>query len=141
MYKFIMSIGDWSNDGHGQHVTYTIKSNKPVEEVREAHFNIKDKTGIDIENICSEYQDCRLDDTYYNKLLDLGFKFPPTEFDSHDITPFTMARIWIFLLNKTDPSLNLNMENTKDIPTLHFYGFDEKNRHIDFVGYGCFSDD
>ena len=38
------------------------------------------------------------------------------------------------------PSLKLQFAPKEEMPTLHFYGCDEKNRHINFVGYGCFQD-
>ena len=40
MYKFVIPIGDWSEDGHGKHDDYVVTSNKPVEAVREAHYRI-----------------------------------------------------------------------------------------------------
>lgn len=136
MYKFIMSIGDWSDDGHGLHDDYTIKSNKPVETVREAHYTIKEKTGVDIENICCEYQNSRISNDDFNKLTRLGFTFPGP--DEKHLTPETMAKMWVFLLNKTDPSLKLTFTAENELPTLHFYGYDDKGRHIDQIGYGCF---
>lgn len=55
MYQFKMTIGDWSDDGHGRYEDFVVRSNVPVEQVREAYFRIKDVTGIDIESICSNY--------------------------------------------------------------------------------------
>ena len=55
MYQFKLPIGDWSSDGHCVCEYYLVSSNRPVEEVREAHYKINEKTGIDIESECSEY--------------------------------------------------------------------------------------
>ena len=49
-----------------------------------------------------------------------------------------MARLWIFLLQKADPSLKLEIKDD-DIPNLQFCGADDKGRHIGKVGYGLFS--
>lgn len=153
-HLFKLPIGDWSDDGHGECSYYTIKSNKSVEEVREIHFKIKDSLGIDIESIASEYEDSSIDSDIVEKLFEMGFKeFLGTrygvcleceneedeEYDSEwTITSEGMAYLWLFLLMKADSSLKLEFDKTVKIPMLPFYGFDEKNRHISFVGYGCF---
>lgn len=133
MYKFRMSIGDWSNDGHGKHEDFVVESNAPVEVVREAHFVIKDVTGINIEKICRDYEDSSVPEEIVDELKDIGFEFecPGGTY------PEEMANLWIFLLQKANPVLELKIIKDK-IPTLHFYGFDEKKRHISFVGYGLF---
>lgn len=132
-YKFRMSIGDWSNDGHGKHEDYIVMSNHPVERVREAHFRIKEVTGIDIENLCSDYEDSTIPSEVEDRLLVMGF-----EFECEGCTyAEEFAYLWKFLLQKADPGLKLKFSDD-DIPTLHFYGFDEKRRHIGHVGYGLF---
>jgi len=134
-----MSIGDWSDDGHGKHDDFIISSNKPVEDVREAHFKIKAVTGIDIENICSEYEETLISDINVEELNKLGFRFHEDTYDDGTIDMYSseMARLWVFLLEKADPELQL-MFIDDDIPDLHFYGFDNKRRHIGQVGYGLF---
>lgn len=132
-YKFRMSIGDWSDDGHGKHEDYIIKSNKPVKDVREAHFRIKEVTGIDIDHLCRDYEDSHIPSDVEDKLLAMGFGFE----DEGCTYPDEFASLWVFLLQKADPGLELKIVND-DIPTLHFYGFDEKRRHIGHVGYGLF---
>lgn len=86
MYKFYITIGDWSCDGHG-------------------------RMGFEFEN---------------GSGMGCGIVSVPE-----------MARLWIFLLQKTNPSLKLKIVKD-DIPRLQFYGFDEKGRHIGGVGYGLF---
>lgn len=132
-YKFRMSIGDWSDDGHGKHKDYIVLSNHPVERVREAHFRIKEVTGIDIDNLCRRYDDSSIPSEVEDKLLEIGF-----EFECEGCTyPDEFASLWVFLLWKADPGLELKIVND-NIPTLHFYGFDEKRRHIGHIGYGLF---
>lgn len=138
MYKFRMSIGDWSDDGHGKHEDFIVSSNVPVEIVREAHFAMKDKLGFSIEDICSEYEDTVIDIKITKMIEDLGFEFEDyTSYGEADMYAKAMAELWVFLLQKVDNSLELKIIDD-DIPTLHFYGFDEKKRHIKQVGYGLF---
>lgn len=130
MYKFRMSIGDWSDDGHGKHEDFIISSNVPVQVVREAHFAMKDKLGFSVEDICSEYEDTVIDIKTTKIIKDLGFEFEDyTEYGEADMYCTAMAKLWIFLLQKVDPNLELRIIND-DIPYFHFYGFDEKKRHI-----------
>lgn len=139
MYKFRLAIGDWSCDGHGIHEDFTVLSNMPVEAVREAHYKIEEKTGIRIEEICSEYEEDEIEAEKVQIIKELGFNFENSTGLGDGITnPAEMARLWIFLLQKADPSLKLEIV-PNDMPTLHFYGFDDQSRHIGFVGYGLFS--
>lgn len=141
MYRFRMTIGDFSGDGHGLKQEYIIFSNAPVETVREAHYRIKDVTGVDIENICSEYEDDVLDAENVKRLQKSGYPLEDVAADgSVCMNAKEMARLWLFLLQKADPALKLTFAEDEEIPDLQFYGFDEKGRHVDFVGYGVFLD-
>lgn len=137
MYKFRMSIGDWSDDGHGKHEDFIIASNVPVEIVREAHFAMKESLGFSIEDFCYEYEDSVIDSKTTKAIMELGFEFENVGDEEVGTYPEEMARLWIFLLKKVD--VNLELKIIKDeIPTLHFYGYDKKKRHIGYVGYGLF---
>lgn len=138
MYQFKMTIGDWSDDGHGRYEDFVVRSNVPVEQVREAHFRIKDVTGIDIESICSNYGEDEIGQDTVEQLQELGFEFENATGMGPGVTnPEEMARLWVFLLQKADPSLDLALVLT-EIPMLHFHGFDNKKRHISSIGYGLF---
>ncbi len=140
MYSFRMPIGDWSDDGHGKCDYYYIKSNKPVEEVREIHFQILDKTGFDIEETCSEYEDSSISEDQFNELVALGLEAKRFDYPYNGrvyISSENMCYLWTFLLMKTDATLKLEIEKTPEM--LPFYGVDNKMRHIGFVGYGCFN--
>ena len=156
-YTFKMPIGDWSDDGHGQCDYFQVESDVPVEEVREAHFLIKEKTAIDIGNVCSEHQEPYLMFEDVRKLLDLGFnKDLISDFDEElfekakaenepdyyeenadGVDSETVAHIWLFLLNKVNPDMNLKIIPDKE-EMLVFYGSDKKGRFIESPGYGCF---
>jgi hypothetical protein len=137
MYKFRMSIGDWSDDGHGKHEDFIISSNVPVNVVREAHFTMRDELGFSIEDICSEYEDSVIDSKITKTIMELGYEFEDIEDGEAGMYPEEMVRLWIFLLQKVDTNLELKIIKD-EIPTFHFYGFDGKNRHIGQVGYGLF---
>jgi len=48
-----------------------------------------------------------------------------------------MANLWVLLLMKTDPSLEMKIAPEERV-MLTFYGLDDKGRHIGCVGYGLF---
>lgn len=141
-YIFRLPIGDWSDDGHGDCEYYYIKSTKPVEEVREAHFLIEEKTGVNIHKICNDYENSYVSADIFNKLLELGFNdgvLGDYVIDGDNevfLEAKDMSDIWLFLLNQTDPELKLEAAYHKEPEMLPFYGFDEKGRHIGQVGYG-----
>lgn len=138
MYKFRLIIGDWSADGHGRCEGFIIASNVPVETVREAHYKIKDITGVDIEGICSDYGADEIDEEIVDVLKKLGFQFENSSGMGDGVVSVPeMARLWIFLLQKSDPALELEVVEDV-IPDFQFFGFDEKERHIYSVGYGLF---
>ena len=139
---FKLPIGDWSGDGHGKCDYYLIESNKSVQQVREVHFKIFEKTGINIHAIANDYEDSHISYEVFDALTSLGYNFIENHDDDDEgfyATSKEMANIWIFLLTKTDKKLMLKIIDDKD-DMLPFYGYDKKKRHIDGVGYGCFSE-
>lgn len=66
---------------------------------------------------------------------------PLPELDSEDeFDKFTledMCKIVIWFIMQADLELKLDIVEN-DIQMLPFYGYDEKNRHIGFFGYGLF---
>lgn len=136
IHRFQMPIGDWSCDGHERCDYYTIESNKPIEAVREAHFNILPKTGIDIERICPNIYDDTIDIETLAKLKTMGF-VPSHHFNDETVLSSSdMAHIWVILLMQADPELDLTIVIEEEMDILPFIGYDDKGRHIGNIGYG-----
>lgn len=153
MYKFRLPIGDWSRDGHNECIDYYVSSNKQIDEVREAHFKIQEITGIEIEEVVGTYDESWIEPEDVRKLIDLGFYDYMSKFEDYsyikehaeslnddekdyEVDSEIMVNLWIFLLCKVDPELELKLEEPTEM--LPFYGRDEKGRHIGQVGYGLF---
>ena len=140
-FKFKIAIGDWSGDGHGINEYFKIKSNKSVEEVREAYFKAIQILGKDYpKEICQEYEDDYVSEYDQEELEELGFVF--THYHENTLglvypTAKGMLELTLWFLKQGDPDLILKQE--EEVPTLHFYGFDDKERHIGFIGYGLFN--
>lgn len=136
VYQFYLPIGDWSDDGHGRCQQFLVNSNAPVERVREAHFRIKETTGIDIESICGGCEENTISPDVSEKIAALGIPFEPGE--DGQVFSEDMAHLWVALLQLADPELKLQIQRETYIPMLTFPGYDEKGRHIGDVGYGVF---
>lgn len=57
MHYIIFPIGDWSCDGHSCYADFLVKSDKPLQEVREIHFRENDFIG----SLCSDYRDNKIE--------------------------------------------------------------------------------
>lgn len=141
-------IGDWSGDGHKQCEYYVAVSEKPVEDIREAHFKAPEIVGFEIGDICRPYEDSILERRFYDKLRELGYDFDLFDEDNEKedgieldeegrpgLSPYGVFRIWLFLLNYIDPSLRLE---ALPIRPLNFFGCDEEGRYLRTPGYGTF---
>lgn len=131
-YKFEICIGDWSGDGHGQNESFLFGSNKPIEEVREAYFLAKK----DFKNLCPEnfaYSDF-LSDEEIKIIISTGFILE----EEDSCSPEEMARYVAWFCMKGNQELELNYLPGDSFPTLHFYSYDSKKRHIGFIGYKKF---
>lgn len=138
-YQFEMYIGDWSCNGHERCDTFIIQSKKPVQAVREAHFRIPAVTGINIEKLDQPRPHRLTFDGVPVKgvkaINALGFEPALPENEPWYPSAQEMAALWVFLLNKVDPELELSIVQPPELEMLHFYGCDEHGRTIGAVGY------
>lgn len=150
MEKIRLQIGDFSGDGHGQKETFYFCLADPftVLDAREAFFNGKEdkilsKFAPDL--YCKKYMDGMIPLELFNEIIKFDPNFPiklPYDFEPEldknlELYPEDMADWMVWFLNKSNPSLQASIVND-DIIDFHFYGFDSKNRHINFIGYGLF---
>lgn len=137
--EFTLQIGDWSGDGHGHHKDFSVTSNKPVSDVREAWFAAKKKHPRWCPDKYAHRYERTITETEYDMLVDAGaplhkrspegwLKFGPEEMAS--------VVVWYCMLG--DPGLKLEIQPASKRDTFAFYGFDDQGRHIDFIGYGLF---
>jgi hypothetical protein len=125
-----MPIGDWSNDGHGRCKYFLVESNKDFNEVKAIHHRSQEVTGIDIENICADFDDNDIWEDTKEMLDEAGIdtsslKESPYNEEKFEVTVEDMARIWMNLLMKTDCTLLIEIKN------IQIMSFGQ-------VGYGLF---
>lgn len=134
---FVLSLGDWSGDGHGRHEDMRIKSNYSVEEVREMYFNAVEKSGVNFcEEFCAEYEECTIPE---NKAQMLPFSienYSELYKESYYMDTDSLTKLFLDWIKYYNPEFEYEIIPPE--PMLHFYGFDEKHRYIPSLGYGLF---
>lgn len=125
--QFLMPIGDWSGDGHGKCKYFLVHSNKPVDEVLKVNKRIKESTGINLDTICDEEYNRTIWDYEKDELELAGFdtsKLKVYEYDDekYEMNSEIMIDLWIFLLMKTDPTIELKIVPI-DILKSEFVGY------------------
>lgn len=143
MHDIKFTLGDYSRDGHGQFDDYIVESNKPVEHLRELHFSCIETLGFDIGDMCRDYEDNQLDESIFDILREHNilddeslYLLQTNEYNIGD--PDELLGIWLSVLIHLDPSLTLLVKTPDEIPSMHFYGYDEKRRHLNNPGYGLY---
>lgn len=145
--QFNIAIGDWSDDGHGICRDYLCTADATIEDLREAYFKLEGILGFKLSDVCGEYGEDRMNPCQAERLFELGII---TESQYNDIigndpdiiTAKAMADIVIACLNMINPDFCVrHCKPQARVPDLHFYGFDEQGRHIDFIGYGVLGND
>lgn len=145
-YTFRLPIGDWSNDGHGHVEWFWYKTNKDIKSLREAYFTAKKKLDQKFcpENIVSDYQEATIMKDFFDEIMTMFPALSTNEEIGYEITdyevglsPEFMAVYVLEFLKVGDPDLKFKIINPPDM--LPFYGYDDQNRHIGFIGYGVTS--
>ena len=157
-HKFRIPIGDWSGDGHSQNKDFVIQSNKPVEAVREAYFAASQKLGYNLDSShdakkgpCTYYEERTIDNDWYTKLVGDGIlnenddirinedeESGNPEDETYDVNINMFVGMVLAYLKVGDPELELERIEEESLPMLQFYGYDDKQRHIGYFGYGLF---
>lgn len=146
-YVIEFPLGDWSGDGHEECKYYRVHSSHPVEVLREAHFGFEAKFGFDIGDMASEYEESYIADHILELMQDheiIDYLIPghddEDDYDEegHYYPEGTeeLLHIWLRCLQLSNPELVLRVEEKERIPSINFYGFDEKKRHLNVPGYG-----
>ena len=145
--EFKIHIGDWSGDGHSEERVFLCTSEAAsIECIRDVYFDVEREIGIDLTKVCGEYGELKMNEDHAGILWEHGIISPDKYLDiigddPDDITAKEMADIVIACLNYVNPDYNVRYYKPQaTIPSLHFYGYDEKNRHINFIGYGVLGD-
>lgn len=121
---FILTIGDWSQDGHGvsEDYRFRLEEGTTLDSLREVHFKLVDKYGS-VDDYLQESAD------YREKLISAHFPDQLGEGVGENL-----ALAWMGLLMEEDSTVKVTyVPDTTQ--RFHFYGKDKHGRHIESVGY------
>jgi hypothetical protein len=127
-HRINLILGDPSGDGHGKSQTVVINSSLSKHELLAPYQAGTKLVGFDfINEVCKEYEDCRLEREYKTKLLELGFfdfYEDGLEEDTCYLDQELFVQIFLFICKLGD--------------TLFEYQIVESNSYINIGGYGLF---
>lgn len=89
-------VGDWSGDGHEKTSSVHIKSNMKREELFAAIESKEVKDVFDIHQVCSDYEENKLSQGVYDKLMELGI-LKAIENDQDDFYVYTDVYVELLL--------------------------------------------
>lgn len=134
-------VGDWSDDGHGKTDTITITSNFTMEQIEQAYKDGRGLVGVNLSNVCNDYEDTLLSYEDWQKLSVAGLIIENLHMDEYSygeavkaitnkegiyLSPETFARIYMFIADQGSLGLLWNIIND--------------NYHaINIGGYGFYS--
>lgn len=149
-HVFKMTVGDWSDDGHGKTETFFVSSNKPFKNVISAYR--KAKVAVVPSSIFNDFEESSLSSEDYLRMFDDGYdmlvdfnepkerarraKQLPSEtwqdiLDCPQIEPVDLVYYIIWCCQRGDPKLKFSVDS--DIKDLFgYYGASS-------VGYGLFN--
>lgn len=135
-HTILVTIGDFSCDGHKHLIEYYVRSNKPRDDVRDAWFEARKRLPECCpSSFCREFGDAAIPP----KTLDaLAQREAPIPANAESVKPIEMLRLVMWFAMQGDPDLRL--EEIVAEP-LFFCGSDRKGRYQGSVGYGLFDID
>lgn len=120
-------FGDWSGDGHGGIDRQYFWSNHPVSVWRRAIYDGECKSGVNLRDICGDYEDTSISPEIESKLKAAGYS---CDFKNPEcITPQDYMNIFLFLLSLGNPRIIYH--NIRHGP--HY-------QEVHAGGYGLFND-
>lgn len=152
--KLKITIGDWSEDGHGVYEQFVFESNKTVKEVQDAYkasckltglqFNHNDNyTGI-VDNyrnyrndrqICTEYEDSEISEFALDILKEHGIIIDDDNLDEDSFLKLLIDFIKLSLPDLELEEASFKKSELKDIPAVN--GWWNKELNVQF-GYGLY---
>ena len=131
--KVKLNLGDWSEDGHNQTKVVILEVNKTVKEIQDAYLKSCKDSGVELDRLCSEYNECTIDNSVLQTLEDFGIKWVFDNSFYWDEGSFTSLILDFIKVSLPDLTYEIVED---DIPNINgFWG----NLNVTF-GYGLFKD-
>ena len=136
-YLIQLTIGDWSDDGHGKTEIFLCKSNKDLAVVREAYKKGVEKIGLDLFKICDEYEHDAISFEEKSLFRCLDDDDEPGYFEGDfRLSTENMYHMWMEIVTAGDPDLEIE---DYMLEVQYFNGYWSKDDdYNDQFGYGLF---
>lgn len=146
--KFYVTIGDWSNDGHGKYDKYLVEANKSIPDIRDAYKAAVKACGVTFDKgygddrthgteILARYQDRSITAEVAEKLRGIGVTFNELDTDASGgfyFSPQTAAELFMQMAKTQLPGLEYKFIED-EIPSINGYWAEGFNYGF---GYGCY---
>lgn len=107
-----IEIGDRYGDGHGMHDRFVYESNKTVEEIQKLYNKAEKIIGVDIVDLCQEYEACGIstDDVTLLNAAGINTSLLDEAYDEgfYFVTE-TYVDIYLQMVKVADPSFEYNL--------------------------------
>ena len=138
-YIFRFVVGDWSNDGHNQSQDFIVETSHSEEIIHKAYEDAIKACGVDLEELCSNFEDSIIHSWDVEKLEQFGISFEnfdePNDDGDYYCSPENFAYLF-FELIKLQLGNEFKYKFIKnEIPYLNGYWHKTFNKSF---GYGCF---
>lgn len=129
LMQFKMSVGDWSDDGHGKCDYFVVKTDAPdMEAVSEAYKQAVKLTGVRFKDvICAEYEDSVIHKEHKEKLEKHGinvaqYSEEADEVDEINLCPENYAKLTCDFL-ALGSTFKFKVLTGKQMPTFNSGGY------------------
>lgn len=149
--RYKISIGDWSNDGHGKYEDFIIESNVDYKEIIAAYKKACEASGVSLHEgkgtskytvLCSEYEQHAVPHDAFEKLATIGIKLmefcdcdhtqPYDEAGEYTGYPSGFVQLFLAMAKTQLPDFKYGLVDDDIITINQTDGFRE------FMGYGLF---
>ena len=116
-----LTVGDWSNDGHGMTDVVAVESNKNIESILAAYKKGTEIVGFELHEQCRAYEDNSFPMKHYEKLMDLEVDLELEEEAEPDsssiglISGDDFAAIYIAICKLGDPEIQMDVVQLRNI--------------------------
>ena len=128
MYTFQYTVGDWSNDGHGQTDVFFLKSSETAQDLNAAFKAGVKVIGHDVTSMCDGYEDNTIPEEVAQAFIDVGVEFDEPYEGEVWVGPENIMDMVIATIKAGNPNITLEIVNCEDLA-----------HTIGSVGYGCYS--
>ncbi len=139
-FNFILSVGDWSHDGHNMCDDIHVKSNLCRVDLDKAYEAGSAKVGFNLcKDVCHEYEDSKISRLHYAMLLTAGITV--RELDEYDVEDLTSEDEYAGLMLEPEQFADLYMQICKLGDSSLEYEIPEADytNIIRIGGYGLYS--